>query len=89
MNTKKWTTKEGVKIRIKDMTDGHLVNTIRMLERVHASNIEMAMWEYATVQGEMAQYYMEQAIDEMFKESCDHPLYGDMVEEAEKRKLDW
>lgn len=29
-----WTTKTGKQIRIKDMTTGHLKNTLRLLERV-------------------------------------------------------
>lgn len=32
MNTRKWTTREGKKLQIKDMTNTHLGNTIKMLE---------------------------------------------------------
>ena len=29
----KWTTREGVKIRVRNMTDNHLINTLNMLNR--------------------------------------------------------
>lgn len=32
-NTRKWTTAQGEKIRIKDMENDHLINSIRFLER--------------------------------------------------------
>ena len=89
MNTKKWTKKDGTKIRIKDMDDKHLVNTIRMLLRNNDNYIADAMMGLCSLQGEMACYYAEQEMDRMLEEDCIHPLYDDLVEEAERRKLEY
>ncbi len=89
MNTKKWTKKDGTKIRIKDMDDKHLMNTIRMLERSYEENLYMMMAGAASLQGDMACYYAEQAIDDAFAhpETIMHPLYDDLTEEATRRQL--
>lgn len=87
MNTKLWTTKNGSKIRIKDMTDEHLVNTIRMLERKNEADKQNV--PYPSFQGEMAQMYAESEFDALVdREPGDlWPIYDDMIEEAIKRKL--
>jgi hypothetical protein len=43
----------------------------------------------ASVQGEMAQYYLEQELDNMIFDDNPviHPIYNDMLEEAKKRKI--
>ncbi len=86
MNTKKWTCKDGRKIRIKDMDDGHLTNTIKFLKRQHAQALDISP---PCFQGEMAQMYAEQEYDNrMSSEVWDlFPIYMDMVEEAERRGL--
>lgn len=89
MNTKMWTQKNGQKIRIKDMDDKHLINTIRMLERNSQYYLNEAILGLCSLQGEMAIYYAEQEIDRLIGEPCLHPLYEDLVEEAMKRDLEF
>ena len=77
--------KDGTKIRIKDMSDAHLGNTIRMLERKHESDLDMAMMGFASLQGEMASYYAEQELENMWDAPSLHPIYYDLLEEQRRR----
>lgn len=88
-NTKIWKTKDGRKIRIKDLDDGHLVNCIKMIERNVAwlqSIIPPPMFN-----GEMAQLYADREYDRMVESGPDYffPIYDDLCEEATRRQLSW
>ena len=87
MKNKVWTTKDGQKILIEEMTDQHLLNTIAFLERVHQEEIAAAWSCLSTLRGEMAQFYCENDIDKLESEESNHPQYDDLVEEAMSRGL--
>lgn len=79
-----WTTKEGKRIPISKMSDSHLLNTIKFLERKSdAFDIIPPMF-----QGEMAQYYADQEYDDAMEHRME--ILG-MVElmkvEANKRGI--
>jgi hypothetical protein len=86
--TKKWTTRDGQRIRICDMTDEHLLNTIRLCQRAH----ERAKLEipYPDFCGDMAQFYAEREFDNFLESGPEvaFPLYPDLVDEAYRRRLD-
>lgn len=68
-----WTTKDGRKVAIKDMSDDHLKNAVAMLRRngfVGADEYELAIGGAYSMQGEMAQYYAEQVVADMFPSRC-------------------
>ena len=84
---KQWTCRDGAKVRICDMSDQHLINTIRLLQRLHQAELA-AMYAFSgTLTGEQATYHAEAMIDQMEHEDCAHPLYEDMVQDAERRGL--
>lgn len=97
MNRSIWTTKDGKKVPIKDMTDSHLINTIRMLRRVgwyyKEAELASAYAAASTLQGEMATYYAEGDLDIMEQESMDDflrrtvPQYCGLMEELRLRGL--
>lgn len=89
--TKMWKTKNGEKIRICDMSDSHLNNTIAMLERKAEDLHNITLESYPNFQGEMAQYYAEQEWEQVAKEGCDaadiYPIYSDLLDERMRRDL--
>jgi hypothetical protein len=91
--TKIWTTKNGGKIRICDMTDSHLNNTIAMIERKAENTFLEVMSSYPSFGGEMAQYYAEQEWESMANQGEIDPneissLYDDLIREQNRRSLE-
>jgi len=92
--TKLWKTKSGRKVRICDMSDDHLLNTIRMLKR----NAE-AYYEYSiadgfsllgSLRGEMAIDHLEGQLGNLLEEGPDEflpDIYWNMLDECERRGL--
>ena len=92
-----WITKEGEAILVKDMTDSHLVNTVKMLLKqapgLRAQFIDQAEITLSHMQGEMSQLSIEQDInylnrmdDEEFLEYY-HPTGEALMQEVYKRGL--
>lgn len=97
--TTHWKTKAGQIIAIKDMTDLHLTNTINMLRRKMNAKVrkELDKWDSAysaaaSLSGDMASYYADQQLDEMWTlvqspPSQDEVSHEALVEEANRRGL--
>lgn len=92
--TKKWTTKDGEKIRICDMQDDHLSNSINLLERV-AKHMEMESISagyqmLCMLQGEMAIDSVERELMVLEEHGIDpnqvNELYDNLIDERERRK---
>lgn len=63
-----WTTRDGTKIKVGDMSTPHVINSIKMMRRSldKWSKEEAAAWSCLSMfQGEMAQYYCEKDIDRL------------------------
>ena len=91
--TKLWTTKEGEKIRICDMTDTHLRNSIKMLECTtvleHKSRVSKLIEASTIVSGEMATDIIESELNFLLQNNLDpedvYSIYDDLVYDLERR----
>jgi len=92
-----WTTKSGETTLISKMTNSHLINTIRLLQRgarriQDAMCLQMAAF-VSTLHGEMAQDCADKELEEMGEMdsieflSQHHEPYQWLIAEAVKRKL--
>lgn len=91
-----WITKTGARVKIREMSDQHLANTINFLRRnAHAAQFAAIDSGYAclcSLNGEMAQYYCEQDInriesmstEDFLEESIEQWPY--LLAEAERRQ---
>jgi hypothetical protein len=84
-----WICKDGTQVRIEEMTDAHLMNAIKLLERFYACTVGGYMLG-PEPRGEMAQDAFEQEFDALCEAGPEAlaPQYDVLVEEAERRGLD-
>ena len=87
--SKIWKTRGGKKIPISEMTDSHLLNTIRFLQRAHQEAISAGYDVLGMLHGEMAVESVEQELHRLQEDgpASIAPLYEDLVREALRRRL--
>jgi len=90
-----WTMRDGKTIKIADMTDSHVYNSMKSLERnvkaMREGTEVQAVGFLSSLQGDMASYYAEQDVDSLMSMSDEEYLeeyteYGELRDEYEKRK---
>lgn len=93
-----WTMRDGSKIRVKDMADSHLINSLKMMRRNASKAISAVTSSMLALscgfQGEEASYQIDREICEMDRlmESPDEFLerndsYKALIREFKRRKL--
>ena len=90
---KKWTMKDGSKIRICDMDNEHLNNTIKMLQRVAKRNMNIAHKSFLSIPypiGEKAGYDYDNCLNQIFEETWEDyvaDIYYDLESESLRRGI--
>ncbi len=91
-----WTTKDGRNIKIVDMDNDHLINSIRLLRRIVGKmrlNHELSVLSALKfVNGDMAQYAIESSLDLEMQISNEEWLdcytaHGDLMKEVIRRDI--
>lgn len=93
----KWNTKNGKIVRIVDMDNDHLINTIKFIQRISEfklSEMQKGLFKYGRPNGEQAEVDLEQAENQVMSMTWedmldDYPAYPKMVKEADKRGLEY
>ena len=94
---KVWRTKDGIEVKIREMTDMHLLNTIRLLRRTRGPEkvmLAVSMDSHSFGDDTMAAFYTEQEArrlyemdeDEFISETCEQ--FDELLAEAWRRKLE-
>jgi len=87
--TKKWTTADGQKVRICDMSDDHLLNAVAACQRIHEQAVR-AMPFPSFITGEEASFLAEWGYDNFLQSGPEESfqLYEDLCLDAERRGLE-
>lgn len=80
-----WVTKEGQKLRISEMEDGHLVNSLQMLKRRGFVGWRiLSAYLGGGPNGDMARDLFDHETDEVFSRPY-HPAFDDLEDEVRRR----
>lgn len=95
--TKVWTTRQGVEVKIREMSDSHLLNTIRFLRRTvgpQKNRLAMSMDNHPFGEDTMAAFYTERDAQRLYEMDEDefisenYEQFGELIAEAERRNLE-
>ena len=88
-NMKMWKTKDGQKIRVRDLGDRHLLNIVRLLERTHQREVDATLLAPCPFHGDMAiDAFDAMQLQAMKSEPDDfYPIYTDLCDVVIRRGL--